>query len=157
MLTIGILWGVLWGLTLSGNFFLYCSTWTKELMTPWMTFWLGFSPQRSLWGTRKRSLGRIFVTSRSKYTHSICITENQTYSSGAVWLTYFLISFSNIRIRTSWRGSIISFLHMSSASYRDHWQDGMWQWCKQISEVIDGHWNYGTIMLSGHSINTKII
>lgn len=35
-------------LTFRGNFFLYCSTWTKELITPWITFWFGSSPQRSL-------------------------------------------------------------------------------------------------------------
>lgn len=34
--------------TFRGNFFLYCSTWTKELITPWITFWFGSSPQRSL-------------------------------------------------------------------------------------------------------------
>lgn len=40
-------------LTFSGHFFLYCSTWTNELITPWMTVWFGFSPQRSLQNMQK--------------------------------------------------------------------------------------------------------
>lgn len=44
---------------------------------------------------------------------------NPPKSSQRHFPTYFLISLSNIRIRTACRGSIINFLHKSSASWRD--------------------------------------
>lgn len=87
-------------------------------MTPWMTFWLGFSPHRSLQrgggGKNKKKKKKVGVFQRFLFFFG---KPDQLRER---WGTYFLISFSSIRMSTACRGSIMSFLHVSRANCKRH-------------------------------------
>lgn len=66
-------------------------------------------------------------TALHRQLSDIRLWQIRSFSTTIVWQSlwkekksYFLISFSNIRISTAWRGSIMSFLHVSKANCNDN-------------------------------------